>query len=555
MAITTPVNDGGSGGAGAFVVSDPSGSSVNATELVFQDGSLSITDTTGYIRPIVNNGARYTTTELSNYTLTMALSANDKGAPLRDLSSLDAQLKSLSGPPLYGETGFFSGGNAIKVGRSYGVFTRQANAFLAPQSTTSGGHTISFWAKPEGNASGQVGYFWSFYNGSNDRFWLFNDTTSIRVGDNNASFISANVTYTALNGLATPIDIFDGAFHLFTAVREHDGSGRHLYFYIDGQLVAENNDTAGLEIYNSASVFNIAGQNNDNTVGAIFTFDEFVISNTAWDQAAVTEAYNAHTGVSFVTSIETEYGFVVDPVSNYNEFITHIWLMDEAGATAADSVSSVAALTGEGTYTREVTGRWSGTTATRIDPSNGSRFVRRDSFDGPDANTPFAVSMDILFNSSVITSSSGGLFEGIFEIAVEAAAGGTTRFSLQLDEGPVLRVFNGSDSLNSEATSINTDGQWHSVTFGHRIKNNVRELFLCLDGVIYINRTSITWNDLSGSTVDIAIGENLTWGSGGTSNLRYAGFDVQNVVMWKNVSFDDEVLWALNGAQLTEIVR
>lgn len=562
MGISTPVPpSSGGGGSGEMTVRDES-SNVSGTvdEIIFPQGSLSISGDVATLRQLPAGGASFSGLELADATISMALTMNETSSPIFD-NALGAFLEEAGGSPSYEETGFFSGGSAIKLGRAFGCLSRNSNGFLAPTATTYGAHTMNMWAKPEGNGSTEVGYFFSFYNSSSSRIYLFNDTTSIRFGEiSGATSNLANVTYADLAALDNPIDIFDGSFHQFTCVREHDGTGQHLYFYIDGQLVAENNNAVNLgNMGASTTVFNIAGQNDVATSGAIITCDEFVISPQKWTQAMIVESYNGGVGVSFADVTSPEYGFEEAALTDLNDYITHVWRMNETSGSVAGDSKGLVALLGYDDVERGVTGRFTAT-ATRINGFTGStsahrsRFTRYQDFDGPDANTPFMISFDVKINSTQV-GSSGSLFEVLTEMGLNNGRGSSNRQGLSIVAGPALGTWNDFSGVTSGSiASIIGDGNFHTITWGQRYIGGgaTKEIFVSIDGTLSTNNSSVTWSNCSVTNVSFNIGHSIEWYSG-SSNDRVGDFDIQNVVMWQGVSPSDAQISALNGAELVEL--
>lgn len=542
-------NNGG-GGSGSLTVTDE-GSTVSGAvnELVFPTGTASIDGSSGHVRALPNNGANFDAVSIPD-DLVMALTMNESASPIRDLSRLDGYLTAQGGTPLYGETGYFPSGTAIKLGRSNGCLFKYSNALLAPTTSTIGdGHTLSFVAKPVDKTAGNNGYYFSFYNGTNDRYYLFTDTTNIRLVDiNGGSQLSANIDFADLETAPYNIDIFDGSFHLFTCVREHDGTGRSLKFFIDGQLVADNNDAQPLENYGlNTSQFGICGYIGAASAAAVLTVDEFVMSSSPWTGAMVSEHWNGGDILSFSTTGSVSYGFLESGISDKNSFLYHGWLLGEAGNTAVDSIGGTALTTNGSGVTREVTGRWPGTFATEIAKTANTRFSRLNSFNGPDSDTPWAINCDIQFLDKKSLNNSNGA--GIIELGTNSS--GTTRAAIASNFSGTLIFYNGHTAslISIDISSMFNDGLWHTVTFGHRYVLGVKEVFLAIDGTITTAVSS--WSDLSDENLDVAIGETIIFDSYSANqpqNMR-----IQNVVMWNNVSLEDSDITALDGAQLVAI--
>lgn len=550
--ITTPVPVSGSGGAASVTAKDVS-EDVSGTvdELVFQDGSLSITDSTATVTSLPTSGANYNSA-FGSGNLALAVTMNQVAAPVFDRIR-GRELYLQDGGPLYEQTGHFATGTAIRLGREYGLVTTLSDPALANVSTTVCRQTVTFWGKPY--ATG-YGYFWSFNISSSVRFYLFNDATSIRAVDINSSTVSANVTYTDLAARTTPIDIFDGAFHMFTATREYDSQlgNRIIRFYIDGQLVAENNGASATGAHGlNSSRFTIGGDSLDASAAAICDYDELLIAPEVWSGGVIDANYFGGTGTSFANVSNQYWGYSGDALSGFNAFIAHIWRFSEsAGINIADTRSFAnLTLSQTGSETLGQTGRWASTTAIEFDGTTDNvRAIRNENFDGPNSITSWAVSMDILIDGRGTT---GAFNNYVFEIGDGANTSNPyANFGIRGNSDYMFCSLGSSGAAYYYFDAADViDSAWHTVTFGVRVITGRREVFICFDD--HLHYTEVTsFPDLSASTIDVTIGDTQKFS--GFAHRTIVG-KIQNVVMWKGVDFDNDTILALNGAQLTQITE
>lgn len=516
--------------------------------LVLPTNAVVIDSSRATVLRIPSTGPSYAEETFGAVNLIFAATMNQSVEPIIDKIK-GLTLRSASGTPLYGQTGHFAGGSSIKLGRQYGLLKTLLNPFSALSAQT-GGITISLRAKLAGSSAGQHGDILTYYKDVSNRFFLFNDGTSIRIGDvSSGSSLIANVDYADLLALSNPINLFDGSFHHFVAVIENIASGRQLQFFIDGQLVSANNDASKIQTYgNSSTIFNIGGENNSSSASAIFDCDEITISDSAWTGGQVKSAYNGHVGISIATSTDQALGYTGTEIAKLNSKIIHVWKCDDLGGIISDHKRGASLVLNGANETLGVTGRWPNTTAVELDgTTDNARAYRIASFDGPDSGTEWAVSFDtqidakgtLLKNNYLLEMGDGSNTSAPY--ANFGVQGGSDLFFLSLNPGGVCYLDHGASVVGS--------GLWHTVTFGVRRFGNIKESFLSIDGNLSTLQ-GISWPDLSGELIDIIIGETLKFSGFGHRSIVGK---IQNIVMWKGANFSNEAIQDLVDAQLQQV--